>query len=103
MKIRIREARDKKGWTQEELAKKVNLSRSYLAQIEAGTRHLTAKKQAAIAAALSVDPSELVDFTAPDKSDEDLLLEAFRSLTPEQRKSWLELARVAAGTIPESE
>lgn len=101
MKIRIREARSARGWTQEELAEKVGLSRSYLAQIEAGTRHLTAKKQAAIAAALGVDPSDLVDFSAPDKGDEDRLLEAFRALTPEQRKAWLEWARVASGSTPE--
>ncbi|WP_298848107.1 helix-turn-helix transcriptional regulator [uncultured Ruegeria sp.] len=103
MEIRIKEIRQAKGLTQDELSVKVDLSRSYLAQLEKGTRQLTTKKQAIIAAALDVEPTELVDFSAPDKDDEALLLEAFRALSPEQRKAWLEWANVAKGSALDKE
>ncbi|NOD33515.1 MULTISPECIES: helix-turn-helix domain-containing protein [unclassified Ruegeria] len=103
MKIRIKEIRQAKGLTQDELAVKVDLSRSYLAQLEKGKRPLTTKKQAIIAAALDVEPTELVDFSAPDKDEEVLLLEAFRALSPEQRKAWLEWAKVAKGSALDKE
>lgn len=98
MRLRIKQARLAKGLNQEEVAERIGLSRSYFAQLESGTRQLTSKKQAAIAKVLGVDPTSLVDFSAPDKDDEALLIEAFRSLSPEQRKAWLEWARVAIGS-----
>nr|WP_268236023.1 helix-turn-helix transcriptional regulator [Cribrihabitans marinus] len=96
--MRIKEIRKRKGMSQEELAGLIDLSRPYLAQIESGARNLTAKKQEMIAAALEVDPVELVDFSAPDQDDEKMLLMAFRSLNPEQRKAWLGWAQVALGS-----
>lgn len=103
MKLRIKEIREGKGLTQDDLAKLVNMSRSYLAQIESGARSLTVKKQAAIAAALEVEPGDLVDFTAPGKSDEDLVVEAFRLANPKQREAWLYMARVIKGADPKPE
>jgi transcriptional regulator with XRE-family HTH domain len=35
---RIKELRKRRGWTQDELARKVRLSRIYIAQLEAGDR-----------------------------------------------------------------
>lgn len=103
MKLRIKEIREAKGLTQDDLAKIVKMSRSYLAQIETGVRGLTVKKQAAIAAALEVEPGDLVDFTAPEKADEDTLVEAFRLASPSQRQAWLDMALVIKGSHPESE
>ncbi len=101
MKLRIKEIRVARGLTQEELANKIQFSRSYLAQLESGARELTTKKLAAIAAALEVDPKEIVDFNAPDQRQEALIIEAFRSLSPDQRKSWLDLAKVTLGSKSE--
>ncbi|WP_162896801.1 helix-turn-helix domain-containing protein [Ruegeria sp. AD91A] len=103
MKIRIKEIRQAKGLTQDELSVKVDLSRSYLAQLDKGTRQLSTKKQAIIAAALDVEPTEIEDLSAPDKDDEALLLEAFRALSPEQRKAWLEWANIAKGSALDKE
>lgn len=103
MRLRIKETRLAKGLTQEDVAERIGLSRSYLAQLENGTRQLTPRKQAAIAEALGVDPTNLVDFSAPDKDDETLLIDAFRSLSPEQRKAWLEWAKVAIGSSRKAE
>lgn len=98
MKIRIKELRTAEGISQEELARRLDMSRPYLAQIENGSRNLSTKRQAEIARALGVDATEIVDFDAPDKEDEEILLKAFRRLAPEQRQAWIQLARVALGS-----
>ncbi|MDX2484501.1 MAG: helix-turn-helix transcriptional regulator [Pseudodonghicola sp.] len=100
MRLKISEMRKAAGMTQEELAKRVGLSRPYLAQLENATRSLKTSHQAVIAEALGVDPQDLVDFTAPDPADETLILRAFRSMTKEQRKALVGWARA---TLSEGE
>ena len=51
---RIAELRRTNGWTQEQLAEKVDRNASYLARIEAGKRKATLDTLALIAAALGV-------------------------------------------------
>lgn len=101
MRLKISEIRESLGIKQKELADMVGLSRPYMAQIENGTRNLTARKQDAIAKALGVKAADLVDFEAPDRIEEDVILQAFRAMTPEQRRSWLDLARVTLGSSSE--
>ena len=96
MRIKIRDARQDAGLTQKELAKKVDLSQPYLAQIERGERKLSTTLQAQIAKVLDVAPSALVDFEAPSQEEEEVLLKVFRSLSPERRTGWIEMARAAA-------
>ena len=103
MKVQIAEVRKALGISQGELADRVGMSRPYLAQIENGTRNLTTSRQVALAEGLGVDPSELVDFSAPSQSDEEYMLQSFRRLNPQQRKEWLDLARVATGIGPEQD
>ena len=95
MKLQIAKVRKEKGMTQDELAHAIGLSRPYLAQIEKGTRKLSADRQKEIADALGVDASTLVDFKAPDEEREQVLLEAFRSMSEEQREVLLQLATVS--------
>lgn len=97
MRVRIKEVREQKGIKQAELADRIDLSRPYLAQIESGQRNLTAARQEKIAKALDVSPIELIDFDAPSEDDEKLLLNAFRSMSEEQRANWIEMARVFSG------
>ncbi|WP_323785756.1 helix-turn-helix transcriptional regulator [Thalassovita sp.] len=97
MRIRIAEVRAAAGLTQAELAEKIGISRAYLAQIESGVRKLTTENQSNIALGLGVAPTELVDFDAPDKAEEGLLVEAFRSMNKEQRAAWLDIARITLG------
>ena len=94
MRVKIKEVRESKGMTQDCLAKKLAMSRPYLAQIEGETRNLTAKKQKQIADALGVDARELVDFSAPDREDEKLILNWFRGLSPAQRAEWLKMNKI---------
>ncbi len=97
MRIKIADVRKSLGVSQGDLADAVGLSRPYLAQIENGARNLSAARQKAIAEALNVDPTELIDFAAPELDEERLLLEGFRSMTKEQRTAWLDMARVVLG------
>lgn len=100
MRVKIQEIRKSLGLTQDELSKRVGLSRPYMAQLENGTRTLSTKQQMRIATALGVDPTELVDFAAPEQSDEDLIIRAFRSMSPEQRQALLVWARAAVVEKP---
>ncbi len=61
---RVREIRESKGWTQDELATRCNLlgwsiSRGTLGKIEARVRRITDAEVALLAKALEVDVSEL--------------------------------------------
>ena len=93
MRLRIAEIRTSLSLTQQDLAERAGISRPYLAQLESGDRNLNTKRQKQIADALNVHPTELVDFSAPEKNEEELMVKAFRSLPSEQRKAWIEWAR----------
>lgn len=95
MRLKIKEARVRAGLKQRQVADLVNLSQPYFAQIERGERRLTTELQMKIAEALRCPPTDLVDFDAPDEADEDFLINVFRSLPPERRQGWLDMARAA--------
>lgn len=57
---RVRRLREGKGWTQETLADRAGLDRSYIAGIEAGLRNPSVKAVARVAKGLGVSMSEVV-------------------------------------------
>ena len=57
---RLRQCREKRQWTQEQLAERAELDRSYIAGIEAGLRNPSIKAVAKIAHALDLTLSELL-------------------------------------------
>jgi transcriptional regulator with XRE-family HTH domain len=57
---RVRQLREGKGWTQESLADRAGLDRSYIAGIEAGLRNPSIKALARIAKGLGVSVSDVV-------------------------------------------
>ncbi len=59
---RIRVLRDGRGWTQERLAEKSDLDRSYIAGIETGNRNPSLNALDRLAGAFSVSLSELFKF-----------------------------------------
>lgn len=58
---RVRQLREAKGWTQEILAGRAELDRSYVAGIEAGLRNPSTKALARIARALGIKLSVLFE------------------------------------------
>lgn len=56
---RIRELRIKKGFSQEKLSFKCNLHRTYISDIERGSRNVSLKNIKIIASALDVSMSEI--------------------------------------------
>lgn len=57
--IRIRERRKNLGWTQEELAAKANIDRSYIGGVERGERNLTFSMLCTICEALGCEVATL--------------------------------------------
>lgn len=58
--VRIRQLREKRGWSLTELAEQASVSRSYISQIESGKSIPTQEKILQLAEALGVLPSELL-------------------------------------------
>lgn len=56
----VRRARKVKGLSQEELALEAGMKRSYLSDLERGTRNPTVRALGRIARALGVEPGELL-------------------------------------------
>jgi len=59
--IRIKQLRKEKGISQEELAFKAGLHRTYMSDVERGTRNVSIRNIEKIAKALSVTPSKLLE------------------------------------------
>ena len=59
---KIKELRLCAGYSQEELASKAGLHRTYMSDIERGERNVSVENIKKIADALNVDPSELLKF-----------------------------------------
>lgn len=58
---RVRHCREKREWTQEGLAERAELDRSYIAGIEAGLRNPSIKAVAKIARGLGLTLAELLE------------------------------------------
>jgi len=56
---RVRRLRTRKGWTQVELAEKVGIDRSFLADVERGKRNISILKLALIAEGLGVTLAQM--------------------------------------------
>ena len=62
---RIRELREKKKYTQEELARKVDLSRTSITNIEKGRHRVLLHQVVELAEALDAKPTDLMPKSAP--------------------------------------
>jgi len=65
---RLRAARDGKGWTLDELAKRSNVSKATLSRVETAGRSLTIEKAAAICDALGISLDALAGRTVSPTS-----------------------------------
>lgn len=67
---RVREERKARGWTQEALGERCDLSWNYIGQVERGTRNISVDNMDAIAQAFNL---HLADLLAPGLSPESAL------------------------------
>jgi transcriptional regulator with XRE-family HTH domain len=58
---RVKRYRKARGWSQEELADRAGLHRTFISQIERSTKRTTIKSVAKVAAALEVTFGQLLD------------------------------------------
>jgi transcriptional regulator with XRE-family HTH domain len=58
---RVRQLRSQREWTQEELAERADLDRSYIAGIESGGRNPSARALAKLARGLGINLSDLFE------------------------------------------
>jgi transcriptional regulator with XRE-family HTH domain len=103
---RIRDARHDHGWTQDDLARTVGVSRSAVAQWETGRSGQVRGNIARIARALQVDVEYLLygtrlrDPLQISGGDELALLRFYRACLPEDRQALLHTARRLALSAP---
>jgi transcriptional regulator with XRE-family HTH domain len=97
--IRIREAREEQGWTQDQLAEAVGVSRSAVAQWETGRAGQVTTNLTRVAAALGVGVEHLMygrDKFIPGQAssgDELAMLRLYRQCDQEDRQILLRTAR----------
>jgi|SRR5215472_5819582 transcriptional regulator with XRE-family HTH domain len=97
--VRIRDAREDQGWTQDQLAEAVGVSRSAVAQWETGRAGQVTGNLTRVAAALGVGVEFLMygtDARAAGKAysgDELAMLRLYRECVPEDRQLLLRAAR----------
>lgn len=58
--------KEKKGWSQEQLAYESGLARSYVSGVERGVRNISLKNICKLAETLEVNPAELLMFLAEE-------------------------------------
>ena len=58
--LKIRKYREKKGWSQEELAFEADLHRAYIGHIERGEKNIGLQNLEKIAKAFGISPKELM-------------------------------------------
>ncbi len=78
---RIKELRQKKGLTQEQLSDRINVGERNLSKIECGNNFVTAETLSKIIDALEIEPQELFNFKHLEEKNElkEELMEAIRT------------------------
>lgn len=87
-----------RGLTQDDLADKVGVSQPHISRIEKGDDGVPLSLFKTIADALGVKLYDL--FSEEMAGAEVILLDAYRRVSPQIRKSWVEMARVAVDQPP---
>lgn len=91
--MRLKQIRKAKGLSQADLADMIGVNQSTISKMENGEHGCTIEKFQAYAAALGVGLSDL--FADDRTAAEDVLVSAFRALSPERQKGWLDMAKAA--------
>lgn len=98
LRMDIAKLRKLRGLNQTELGELAGITQPTVSRIEKGDDGTTLGLYRAYAAALNVS---LADIFADGRTiAEAQLLDAFRQLSPDRQKGWLEMAKLAAGQMP---
>lgn len=98
---KLKSLRELNGWSQEELARRLEVSRSKIGNYEQGTREPSFEDLEAIADVFNCTICYLVggeDNVSPLSKEDSELLDLFRNLNPAGRKQLLKMARLFAGS-----
>lgn len=90
---RIRETRERRGWSVRELAERVGLHERDVGRHELGHRQVKQAHLVLYARALGVDVSELLPGTTPHSDELRQLMELARELPPAAQRKLLKIAR----------
>lgn len=93
---RIKQARKSKGFTQENLAEKMDVSIAFLSKIETGKMHINLERLSQICNLLSVTEGEILN-GASVKSNDYLIPEFYdllKSCSPENQKLIYDIAKL---------
>ena len=99
----IREARETRGWTQEQLAEKASMHAAFLGQIERGVKKPSLKTLKQVADALGLKAGELLDEAAPPRhgraAEADVVSDFFRAYKPDDLRLFYKTLRTLARQI----
>ena len=95
---RIKDARRKKGWSQEKLSEEIDVAIAYISRVERGAQ-VNLKRLAQISKVLDISIEQLLGGTAPESSnylDKDLY-QVLVKCTPEKQKLIYNIAKIVSG------
>ena len=96
---RIKQARKRKGWSQQKLAEKIDVTTVYISRAERGGCKINLKRLAQISVALSTPIEELI--TGATLESKNYLNREFRDLllecTPDKQRLIYNIAKIVAG------
>lgn len=93
MKLRLKQIRQEKAWTVQQLADAVNLSKSHVSDIENGKKQANGYRLERFAAALGVSVYDLIDDGSMSEDERTLLLDFSSIKSDELRQTLLNTAR----------
>lgn len=66
MKLKLKELREKNGWTQDQVAERSGMSKSFYSEIESGKKAANSRRIAKFSEVFNVPAFELIDDTSID-------------------------------------
>lgn len=98
MKLKLRELRELNGWTQDEVASRVGMSKSYYSEVESGKKAANSQRLKKFAEVFNVPTFELIDDSSVDAELLDHL-RTMQALSSDDRKAVMRHALgLAAGS-----
>lgn len=96
---RIREARKKKGWSQEKLSEEIDLATAFLSRVERGRSQINLKRLAQISQVLDISLESLITGvnTKSDKYLDKDLYNILINCTPDKQRLIYNIAKIVSG------